>query len=301
MAWRGLHLSEPCRLALADGQCVVAREDGEVRLALEDIAWIILDTPQATLTTALLTACMEAGIALIVTDARHHPSGLALPFHRHHRQAEIAALQVALGAARRHRLWQAIVRAKIRNQAAVLARCGNRRGAAPLRAMALRVAPGDPDNIEARAARHYWPRLFPDFVRENAADRRNAMLNYGYAVMRGAVARALVAAGLLPALGLHHASALNPFNLADDLLEPFRPIVDALVWRLADRGEGREGELTRAHRQTLAAVLLEPVRFGHESVTALVASEMAAVGLARAMAAARALVLVLPEIEGASP
>ncbi len=130
MAWRGLHLSEPCRLALADGQCVVAREDGEVRLALEDIAWIILDTPQATLTTALLASCMEAGIALIVTDARHHPSGLALPFHRHHRQAEIAALQVALGAGRRRRLWQALARAKLRNQAAVLALCGDRRGAA---------------------------------------------------------------------------------------------------------------------------------------------------------------------------
>lgn len=301
MAWRGLHLSQPCRLALADGQCVVAREDGETRLALEDIAWIILDTPQATLTTALISACMEAGIALIVTDARHHPSGLVLPFHRHHRQAEVAALQVALGAGLRQLLWQAIARAKIRNQAAVLALCGNPKGAAPLRAMAGRVAPGDPENIEARAARHYWPRLFPDFVRENAADWRNAMLNYGYAVMRAAVARGLVAAGLLPALGLHHASTLNPFNLADDVLEPFRPIVDALVWRLADRGQARTGELTRAHRQSLAGVLLQPVRFGDERVTALVASEMAAVGLVRAMEAARALVLVLPEIDGAPP
>jgi len=162
--------------------------------------------------------------------------------------------------------------------------------------MAARVAPGDPDNIEARAARHYWPRLFPDFVRENAADWRNAMLNYGYAVMRGAVARGLVAAGLLPALGLHHASALNPFNLADDLLEPFRPMVDHLVWRLADRGQAREGDFTRAHRQGLAGVLLEPVRFGHESLTALVASEMAAGELVRAMEAASAKMLVLPEI-----
>jgi CRISPR-associated protein Cas1 len=299
MAWRGLHLSEPCRLTLADGQCVVARESGEVRLALEDVAWIILDTPQATLTAALLSACMEAGIALIVTDTRHHPSGLALPFHRHHRQAEVAALQVALGASPRRRLWQALARAKIRNQAAVLVLCGKAREAAPLRAMAARVAPGDPENIEARAARHYWPRLFPDFVREDAADRRNAMLNYGYAVMRAAVARGLVAAGLLPALGLHHASALNPFNLADDLLEPFRPLVDALVWRLADRGEGRAGEFTRAQRQSLAGILLATVRMGRENVTALVASEMAAVALVRAIAAARAGALILPEIEGA--
>jgi CRISPR-associated protein Cas1 len=214
-------------LALADGQCVVTQETGEIRLPLEDIAWIILDTPQATLTTALLSACMEAGIALIVTDERHHPSGLALPFHRHHRQAEVAALQVALGDGLRNRLWQMIVRAKIRNQAAVLSLCG--RSATPLGAMAQRVTPGDAENVEARAARYYWSRLFDHFVRENGTDRRNAMLNYGYAVMRGAVARALVAAGLLPAIGLHHTSALNPFNLADDILEPFRPIIDLMV------------------------------------------------------------------------
>lgn len=300
MAWRGLHISQPCRLALADGQCVVARDDGETRLALEDIAWIILDTPQATLTTALLAACMEAGIALIATDARHHPSGLALPFHRHHRQAEVAAAQVALGAGLRHRLWQAVVRAKIRNQAAVLGLCGNGKGAAPLGAMAERVAPGDPENVEARAARHYWPRLFPDFARENASDLRNAMLNYGYAVMRGAVARGLVAAGLLPALGLHHASALNPFNLADDMLEPFRPIVDLLVWRLADRGLRRDGALTVEHRRALAGAPLEPIRFGGEILTALVASERTAAGLVRAMEVASARVLVLPEIDARS-
>lgn len=154
MAWRGLHLSDPCRLSLADGQCVIAREGGEIRLALEDIAWIIVDTPQVTLTAALLSACMEVGIALIVTDARHHPSGLALPFHRHYRQAEVAARQVALTAETRGLLWRALARAKIRNQAAALALCGDAKGAAPLRAMAGRVAPGDPDNIAAEGVTH---------------------------------------------------------------------------------------------------------------------------------------------------
>jgi CRISPR-associated protein Cas1 len=294
MAWRGLHISRACRLSLADGQCVVAQETGETRLPLEDIAWIILDTPQATLTTSLLAASMEAGIALIVTDARHHPSGMVLPFHRHHRQAEVAALQIGAGNGLRNRLWQALVRSKICNQAAVLESCGQ--ASAPLRAMADRVTPGDVENTEARAARHYWSRLFAHFVRENTQDRRNAMLNYGYAVMRAAVARGLAAAGLLPAIGLHHASALNPFNLADDIIEPFRPVVDRLVWRLSDSGRTREGEMAITHRQALAGVLLEPVLLGRETVTALVASEMVASGLVRAMEGASARLLTLPEI-----
>lgn len=303
MAWRGLHLSEPCRLSLADGQCVIAREAGEIRLPLEDIAWIILETREATLTAPLLAACMEAGIALILTDERHLPSGLALPFHRHHRQAEIAALQTALAPARRRRLWQALVQAKIRNQAVLLARCAGPRAAAALHAMAARVTPEEAAVLEARAARHYWPRLFPDFVREDGADLRNAMLNYGYAVMRGVVARALVAAGLLPALGLHHRSALNPFNLADDVLEPFRPVVDAVVWRLADGGRERRGELSRAHRQALAGVPLATVRIGGEEVTALVAAESVALGLVRAMErrGRGAVGLIVPELAGELP
>ena len=298
MAWRGLHISQPCRLSFADAQCVVEQEAGPTRLPLEDLAWIILDTPRATITAALLAACMDAGIALIITDARHHPSGLALPFHRHHRQAEVASIQLAAGAGLRGRLWQAIVRAKLRNQAATLDRCAD--GGLALRSMAERVAPGDPDNIEARGARHYWARLFPRFVRDDAADLRNAMLNYGYAVMRAGVARALAASGLLPAVGLHHASALNPFNLADDLLEPFRPVVDGLVWRLADSGRAHEGTLSLDHRRALAGVLLEPVHMGSEHVTALVASEMTAGALVRALEGGSARLLALPDLRAAA-
>lgn len=293
MAWRGLHLSQPARLTLADNQCVISQEQGETRLPLEDIAWIMLDTQQATLTAALLAACMEAGIALITTDARHHPNGMALPFHRHHRQAEIAAIQIAATESLRNRCWQTIIRAKITNQAALLNQVGG--DAAPLFAMAERVTPGDPENIEARAARHYWPRLFPGFTRQNESDLRNAMLNYGYAIMRAAIARALVAAGLLPAIGLHHASALNQFNLADDVLEPFRPIVDATVWRLSEQGQTADGTLTIAHRRALAAVLLEPTRLAGATITALLATEQAAASLAQALDAKSAKILRLPE------
>ena len=148
---------------------------------------------------------MDNGVAVMTTDARHTPNGLMLPFHSHHRQAGVAFLQVALGEPLKKRCWQRIVSTKIDNQAAHLD-ARDRRGAEALRAMRGLVGSGDPDNVEARAAREYWSRLFDGFVRADETDLRNKLLNYGYAVVRAAVARALVAFGCLPALGLHHES-----------------------------------------------------------------------------------------------
>ena len=105
MAWKGLHLTQPAKLSLADGQCCVKRDDGEVRIAIEDLAWIMLDTPHATLTSTLVSACMDAGVAIIFTDSRHTPSGLALPFHRHHRQGAVARLQAEAKESLKSRLW----------------------------------------------------------------------------------------------------------------------------------------------------------------------------------------------------
>jgi CRISPR-associated protein Cas1 len=293
MAWRGLHLSKPSRLSLADGQIVVAQDDGEVRLALEDVAWVVLDTPQATLTSALLSACMSAGITIIATDETHTPSGITLPFHRHFRQGEIAQAQVAMGAPLKKRLWQNVVRAKILNQAAALDALG-RTGAAPLREMARYVGSGDPENVEARAARDYWSKLWPEFRREDEGDRRNKLLNYGYAVVRSGVARALVASGLLPAFGLMHASATNAFNLADDVVEPFRPFVDVLAWQTADEGRPGRDDLSLDDRRAMAGVLLKEACIGQENVTLLVAADKGAESLVRAIESGTPDALVLP-------
>ena len=293
MAWRGLHLSKPSRLSLADGQIVVAQDDGDVRLALEDVAWIVLDTPQATLTSALLSACMSAGIAIIATDETHTPSGITLPFHRHFRQGEIAQSQVAMGAPLKKRLWQNVVRAKILNQAAALDALG-RTGAAPLREMARYVGSGDPENVEARAARDYWSKLWPEFRREDEGDRRNKLLNYGYAVVRSGVARALVASGLLPTFGLMHASATNAFNLADDIVEPFRPFVDVLAWQTADEGRPGRDDLSLNYRRAMAGVLLKEACVGPEKVTLLVAADKGAESLVRAIESGTPDALVLP-------
>jgi CRISPR-associated protein Cas1 len=295
MAWRGMHITQPARLSLADGQIVVGRDDGEVRLPIEDVAWIVIDTPQAALTTALISACMDAGMVLIVTDRTHTPSGMILPFHRHHRQAEIATIQIGTSAPLKKRLWQAMIQAKIGNQAAMLTTCGQDSSA--LVAMARLVGSGDPDNTEARAARAYWPRLFVDFIRDDASDKRNALLNYGYAVIRSAVARALVASGLLPAFGVNHASIVNAFNLADDLVEPFRPYVDRAVWQITEQGRVRKGETTVEERRTLASILTETTVFGRETVSLLVATEMAAESLVRAMEQNSAALLQLPRLK----
>jgi CRISPR-associated protein Cas1 len=295
MAWRALHLSRPARLSLADGQIVVAQEDGEARLPIEDTAYVVLDTPQASLTAALLSACMEGGVAVIVTDGAHRPSGVMLPFHRHHRQAGVAQVQQAVTLPLRKRLWQAVVRAKIGNQAAVLTALG-RDGAAPLRAMARLVASGDPRNVEARAARAYWSALWDNFRREDVQDRRNALLNYGYAVVRAAVARALVGAGFLPAFGIGHAGAANAFNLADDMVEPLRPFVDRLAWQLAKSGATGAADLTLAERQALAGVMTHEARMGAEVVTLLVAAERMAEALVRAMEGRTPALLALPAL-----
>jgi CRISPR-associated protein Cas1 len=161
--------------------------------------------------------------------------------------------------------------------------------------MGGRVGSGDPDNIEARAARAYWGALFDGFVRDDPADLRNKLLNYGYAVMRAAVARALVAYGCLPAFGLHHASVTNAFNLADDFLEPFRPFVDALA---AERADGRAAgdEMTVEDRRAMAGVLSREARLTGEALTLLAASEKTAESYVRAMEGGSAALLRLPEM-----
>ena len=293
MAWRGLHLTKPSRLSLTDGQVVVAQDEGDVRIPLEDLAWIVLDTPQSTVTGSLLSACMSGGIALIATDETHTPAGVLLPFHRHFRQGEIAHRQAAMGAPLKKRLWQKIVRAKIQNQAEALRGAG-KGGVSTLYEMARLVGSGDPNNVEARAARYYWAQLWPEFRRDDGGDRRNKLLNYGYSVVRSGVARSLVAAGLLPAFGINHASVTNAFNLADDIVEPFRPFVDSLVWKASDQGRPSRVDLSIDDRRAMAGILLAEAIMSTETMTLLVAAEKTAESLVRAIEGSSAEILELP-------
>ena len=295
MAWKGVHISQAARLGLRDQQLVVGQSDGEVLIPIEDVAYLVLDTPQSTVTGAVLTALALANVVVVQCDARHHPAMMALPFHGHHKQAEIVHLQIETTLPFRKRAWQKIVKAKIENQKDHLLSLG--RDAAVLPALVGRVKTGDSDNLEAQAARVYWGKLFEKFRRDDDKDARNSRLNYGYAIVRAAIARAITAAGLIPAFGLHHASVSNAFNLADDLIEPFRPTVDALAFSLSTGGNHSNPDIGLDERRSLVGIMTAPIRMGHETMTLLAATEQCAFSLVRAIREKNPDALKLPAFQ----
>jgi len=231
MTNRILDFSEaPARLRVQLAQLVVERADcSQVTTPLADVAVVVVAHPQVTYTQAVLSGLAESGGVFVVCNPKHLPVGMLLPLIGHHAQVERFAAQAHAPEPVRKRLWQQLVRAKIRAQARVLLDLyGTDHG---LMALVPQVRSGDPANIEAWAARRYWSRLFGemDFRRHREDEDHNVLLNYGYAVLRAIVARAVCAAGLHPSLGLHHHNRYSAFCLADDLMEPLRPIVDRAV------------------------------------------------------------------------
>lgn len=231
MTNRILDFSEsPARLRVRLAQLVVERSDcPPVITPLADVAVMVVSHPQVTCTQAVLSGLAESGGVFVVCNAKHLPVGMLLPLVAHHAQVERFAAQAQASKPVRKRLWQQLVRAKIRAQAQTLLDLhGTDHG---LLALLPQVRSGDPRNVEAWAARRYWGRLFGelDFRRHREDEDHNLLLNYGYAVLRAIVARAICAAGLHPSLGLHHHNRYSAYCLADDLMEPLRPIVDRAV------------------------------------------------------------------------
>jgi CRISPR-associated protein Cas1 len=211
---------------------------------LEDIGVVILENPQIIISHVALASLLEQNAVVITCNEKYLPTGLLLPLDGHTLQNRRFREQIEASLPLQKQLWQQTVKRKIYNQALALQRQGI--DSAPLLHWMRQVRSGDPDNIEARAAAWYWPRLFqntpmyqqvseddPDnFIRERYGEWPNCLLNYGYAVLRAVIARALVGAGLLPTLGIHHRNQYNAYCLADDIMEPYRPCVDALVCRI---------------------------------------------------------------------
>jgi len=231
-AWRTILVTKPCRLSMKNRQLLYEPKDEEsIRVPLEDITVIVIENNQSTLTTALLSHISENNIALFSCDSYHMPNGLFMPFHQHSRLSQIAHIQVDMKLPLKKQIWQKIITQKIFNQAELL-RYFNKEDF-QVSVLVDKVKSGDSENLEALAARRYWSLLFDDFSRDQKAlDPRNIALNYGYAIVRGAVARSLVAHGLLPTFGVFHNSELNAYNLADDIIEPLRPMIDMVVKKL---------------------------------------------------------------------
>jgi len=256
MIKRTLYFGNPAYLKTKNKQLVVELVDtGEVKTAaMEDIGVLILDHQQITITHSVITKLLENNVALITCNDIHHPTGLMLNLDGHTLQSQRFQLQVDASVPLKKQLWQQTVIAKITNQAHLLGqyRIANK----TLLHLVSRVKSGDSDNCEAQAANYYWKNvfpLFPGFKRAREGEQPNNLLNYGYAILRAIVARNLIGSGLLPTLGIFHRNQYNAYCLADDIMEPYRPYVDKVVWEIV-RTNGKFLEMTPSMKQQLLSI-----------------------------------------------
>lgn len=294
---RLIDLSErPMHLSLRHGGLLVLRGEGiEATVPIEEIIAVLAAHPQVSFTHAALSALAGAGVMVVCSDERRMPAAMLLPVEGNFVQAERFRRQTQVGEPTRKRLWQQLVQGKIRAQARVLARL--RKADPGLELMVARVRSGDPDNLEAQAARRYWPQLFPGGFRRNPEDEdQNRLLNYGYAVLRAVIARCIVGSGLHPSFGLNHSNRYNAFCLADDLMEPLRPLVDLHVASIVDEA-GPKVELDKVVKARLITGIIGRVLVGDEERRLVDAAFRLSSSL-QAVFEGKARKLVIPELAG---
>jgi len=286
VGWRSLMISRPARLRREHFSLAIEQTE-TVTIPFEDIAVIVLDHRQITLTHPVLSACADYGICLYALGDNHQPNGVFLPFLGHSRSTRMLRLQLQMGKPLVKQAWATIVRRKVENQARCLqlAKCegGNR-----LFAMQATVRSGDAKNVEGQAAAFYFRQLFGDDFYRSAESWINAALNYGYAILRGAIARGLVAHGLHPSVGLFHTSEQNAFNLADDLIEPFRPLVDLWAIQTVRRAGCEKSELIPDDKAELVSLLNVDVGMENGTMSVLSAIEYSVESLCRLLEAGEA-------------
>ena len=265
MIKRTLYFGNPAYLSLSSRQLVIRKSESQKEgaqgenictRAIEDIGVIVIDHPQITLTSALIAALLDNNVALITCDSHHMPTGLLLPLSGNTIQSERFQAQVSASLPLKKQLWQQTVKQKIAKQSTILRQLTSAETGC-MDKWSNDVRSGDVDNLEGRAAAYYWKNLFAQEIdhfkrgREEAAP--NHLLNYGYAILRAIIARALVSSGLLPTLGIHHHNRYNAYCLADDIMEPYRPYVDAHVLVLL-RQKGFQEELTQEDKAYLLQI-----------------------------------------------
>lgn len=261
MIKRTLYFGNPAYIKTTNEQLVVTLPENKIGLTdakrstiipIEDIGIVILDHQQITISQALMAKLLANNVALITCDYTHHPTGMMLNLNGNTLQAERFAAQIEVSVPLKKQLWAQTVEQKIANQAAVLKQQKQGDYKVMMNYIKL-VRSGDPENLEGRAAAYYWKHVFGEasgFLRSREGASPNPMLNYGYAIIRACVARALVGSGLLPTLGIHHRNKYNAYCLADDIMEPYRPFVDKLVCEILKAGNAGE-EITKENKQQL--------------------------------------------------
>ena len=282
MIAKTLCFSSAGKLSLKYEQLVWSAESGEHRtVPIEDVGFVILESDKITITSAALQLLSANNVAVVVCDKSHTPSTQLLSYAANSTAAESIEAQLSATDAVNGRLWRKIIRQKIRNQAALMERLGAN-GAGRLLSLADEVKNGDPANCEAQAARIYFHALGPDeFVRDRDGKWPNAPLNYGYAILRAATARALVGSGLVCLRGIHHHNRYNAFALADDIMEPYRPFVDQYVLGKVRPFDVPMDELTKEMRARLLQMLSCDTILGEHRRPLMIALSCTTASLAR--------------------
>lgn len=273
---------QPARLRVEHRQLIIQIPEGLAHtIPLEEIAVLVVAHPQVSYTQSVLSKLIGNGGAFVICDEKRMPNGMLLPLDTHSTQTVHFREQLELPLPRRKRLWQQVVQSKIAMQAMLLVeQTGCDHG---LTRLIGQVRSGDPGNVEAHAARRYWPAVFgTGFRRDRGAQDVNAMLNYGYAILRAATARAVCASGLHPSIGLHHHNKYNAWCLADDLMEPFRPCIDRAVYQLSEGGR-KTPEMSTETRTTILQSLTGWLGVNDTQRTLFDALAIAAQSLRRAM------------------
>lgn len=284
MIKRTLFFGNPAYLSTRNEQLVVKltdvknQEEMTKTIPIEDIGVVVLEDRQITITNGAMNALLKNNCAVITCDEKHMPIGLLLPLEGHTLQSERFAQQIEASLPLKKQLWQQTVQAKIRNQAVLLKRLYGIENRCML-AWVNEVKSGDSENLEGRAAAYYWKNMFPDeepFKRDREGDVPNNLLNYGYAILRAVVARALVASGLLPTMGVHHHNRYNAYCLADDIMEPYRPYVDEVVAEILKTGMDCADLSTEIKKRLLVIPVREVLINGQRSPLMLAVTQTTA-------------------------
>lgn len=259
MLKRTLFFGKPCRLSVKDKQLLIEqKETGELhKVPIEDIGFVVIENQQITLTLPLLQEFTENNVAVIFCDATHMPNSMLLNLDGHHLQSELFRSQIDASEPLKKNLWKQTIESKIYNQAVLLDKLG--KNGAMLKPFYSNVRSGDTDNREGAAARVYWNEMYGNnFIRDRYGTHPNNLLNYAYIVLRAAIARGLTGSGLLPTLGIFHHNRYNAYCLADDIMEPYRPFADELVYGLYIKGHQ---ELTTEVKAEILKLLANDVYF----------------------------------------
>lgn len=282
MRWNILELATSGRyVKLHRGFLIVMDGDEELgRVMIDELCCLMLTAEQATLSKPVMVKLADEGVPIVICGTNYHPVSLTLPYSAHHQSTRILRLQIESSLPLRKRLWRSLVVGKINHQAIVLSGCCPEKSVdvRQLKKLSTKVKSGDPENIEAQASKVYWRAMMGKEFRRNSdsEDFLNSALNYGYSVIRAACARAVVAAGLLPALGLHHQNQNNPFCLVDDLMEVYRPLVDWTVAKMESADN-----LSIEHKKSLTRLLQADVISGATGTTVTGSMQKLAFSLAK--------------------